>query len=88
MPIEFYNPTGELAGRTYDPDVPQVNRHFFITDKDGVEVEIRSQAQLNEILAQMTPEQLEAWKQNYRFTPITNGTKNPGYTGSSRDINA
>jgi hypothetical protein len=86
MPIEFYEPTVEINGRFCDPNVPAMHRHFFITDKDGVVVEIRSQTQLNEILAQMTPEQLEQWKANYRFTPITTPAGGIGHTGLSRDV--
>jgi hypothetical protein len=88
MPIEFYVPTPQRNCRFYDPlNPPPIARHFFMRDKDGVEHEIKSEAQLQAILDQMTPEEFETWKVNYRFTPITNGTSMPGYSGGSRDLN-
>jgi hypothetical protein len=70
------NPTGEVP----------FHRKLFVTDKDGVEHEITSPVILERILAQMTPEQLEAWKARYRFAPIQNLTGNPNYMGTIRDI--
>jgi hypothetical protein len=66
-------------------DVPVIVRTLFVTDKDGVEHQIKSPDDLNAILAQMTPEELELWKARYRFTPIQNKTGIPYYTGTSLD---
>jgi hypothetical protein len=63
-----------------------VNRKWFITDKDGVEHQIRSSEELKKIVAQMTPEEFEIWKAQYRFAPIQNLTGNQDYTGTGRDL--
>ena len=60
-------------------------RKLFIT-VNGVEREIRSGKQLEEILSKLTPEERKQWETNYRFTPITNKTGNPYYTGTEFDI--
>lgn len=82
MPVIQGNgsPTGDPYGRTF------FHRRLFVTDKNGVEHEIHSDADLKAILDQMTPEELETWKTRYRFTPITNLTGNPNYLGTSRDL--
>jgi hypothetical protein len=64
----------------------RVTRRLFVTDKDGNEVEIRSPKDLQDILDQMTPEQLETWKQRYRFAPVQNNTSNSNYVGTNRDL--
>jgi hypothetical protein len=85
MPVSFFTPTTPLNGRFYDDSVPQFNRHFYLTDRDGVEHEIRSNEDLMAILSTMTAEELALWMTRYRFVPITNSTKNPNYTGGARD---
>ena len=61
-------------------------RKLFVTDKNGVEHEIRTQAELDAIIAQMTPQQYEDWKTRYRFAPVQNLTGNKDYTGTIRDL--
>lgn len=85
MPVSFYSPQEYPEGRVVDLTVPQAHRHFFITDINGVEVEIKSQGDLLGVLAQMSPEQFEAWKLRYRFTPITKSNPN-SLSGSIRDL--
>lgn len=61
-------------------------RKLFVTDKNGVEVEIKTPDDLKKILAQMTPEEQQLWALRYRFAPIQNKTGNIDYTGTSRDL--
>ena len=62
-------------------------RHWFVTDKDGNEVQITSKGTLKAILAQMTPEELARWRAQYRFSPIENDINGiPDYLGTYRDI--
>lgn len=61
-------------------------RKLFITDKNGVEHEIRSGNELRAFLDTLTPEERKQWETNYRFCPITNYTGNPYYTGTQRDV--
>lgn len=63
-----------------------LNRKLYVTDKNGVEHQIRTLADLQAIIAQMTPEEFETWKARYRFAPIQNQTGNPNYTGTIKDI--
>lgn len=63
-----------------------IQRKLFVTDKDGVEHEIRTKADLDAIIAQMTPEEYENWKTQYRFAPILNRTGIKDYTGTGRDL--
>lgn len=70
------SPTGEVF----------FHRRVFITDKNGVEHEIRTQQDMDVILAQMTPEERKDWEARYRFCPITNLTGNANYTGTLRDL--
>jgi hypothetical protein len=65
---------------------PIIVRRYFVTDRDGVEHEITTSADLQAILDQMTPEELETWKARYRFAPVQNNTKNSNYTGTGRDL--
>jgi hypothetical protein len=60
-------------------------RKLFVT-KNGVEHEIKSQEELLLLLADLTPEERKQWEMNYRFTPITNRTGNPYYTGTQMDL--
>lgn len=60
-------------------------RKLFV-NKDGKEVEITSNAQLKAFLAELTPEEQELYKSQYRFTPITNRTGNNFYTGTMTDL--
>jgi len=85
MPINLGNSLNTpnlISEGTY----PFFNRKIFVTDKDGVEHEILSEADMQAIIAQMTPEQLEDFKARYRFSPIENLTKNQNYTGTNRDL--
>ena len=63
-----------------------VVRKWFVTDKDGVEHQIRNQADLDAIMAQMTPEQREIFLLGYRFAPIQNLTGIRDYTGTIKDL--
>jgi hypothetical protein len=62
-------------------------RKKFITDKNGIEHEITSKADLQRILDQMTPEEFERWKTQYRFSPINVDLGNwTDYSGLLRDL--
>lgn len=61
-------------------------RRLFVTDRNGVEVEIKTDADLRRLLAEMTPEERRIWALRYRFAPIQNNTGNPNYMGTSRDL--
>jgi hypothetical protein len=63
-----------------------IQRKLFVTDRDGVEHEIKTKADLEAIIAQMTPEEYEIWKDRYRFAPIYNRTGINNYTGTGRDL--
>jgi len=63
-----------------------IQRKLFVTDKDGVEHEIRTKADLEAIFAQMTDEEYEEWKTRYRFAPVFNRTGIKDYTGTGRDL--
>ena len=70
-----------------DPEgVVHLHRKLFITDRDGVEHEIRTMADFQAIVAQMTPAEFEDWKARYRFAPVQNLTGLQGYTGTGRDL--
>jgi hypothetical protein len=68
------------------PGAARIQRRFYMTDRNGVEIEITSNAQLQKILAQMTPQELADWKQRYRFTSIDNDTPGDCITGGMRDL--
>lgn len=68
-----------------DPEALFIKRVIVITGPDGNEILIRTKAEFDLLLDSMTPEQLEEWKKNYRFTPIRNYTGNPNYTGTMTD---
>lgn len=63
-----------------------LRRRLYVTDRDGVTHEIKTKDDLDRILAQMTPQELEDWKTRYRFTPISNGTDIKDYTGTISDL--
>lgn len=63
-----------------------IRRKLFITDKNGVEHEIKSSEDLQKILDEMTPAEVEVWKARYRFTPVTNKTGIKDYTGTANDL--
>jgi hypothetical protein len=63
-----------------------IQRKLFVTDKDGVEHEIKTKADLQAIFDEMTPQEYEDWKTRYRFAPIQNGTGIKDYVGTSRDL--
>lgn len=65
---------------------PFFARRVFTTDKDGVEHEITSEAQLQAILDQMTPEQRKDWETRYRFASVINLTGLINYTGTGMDL--
>ena len=82
-----------VKGTGRSPSIPQnpeginlLRRRLSITDKNGVEHEIRTQADLKRILAQMSPEERSQWETNYRFAPVHNLTKNPYYCGTGGDL--
>ena len=75
----------DIPGVVNAPSGP-IRRVLFITDRNGVEHEIKTHADLVRILAQMTPAELAAWQQRYRFTPITNNTGIADYTGTINDL--
>ena len=62
-------------------------RKRYITDKNGVEHEITCKEDLQNIIDQMTPEELQKWKDQYRFTPIDTDLGNFYiYSGTLRDL--
>lgn len=61
-------------------------RKLFVTDRFGVEHEIKSQADLQKILDQMTPEERKIYADRYRFAPVLNKTGLIDYTGTARDL--
>jgi hypothetical protein len=67
-------------------DLPLMRRVVTIADKDGVEHVITCKEDLQQILAQMTPQELETFKAQYRFSWIHNLTNNKNYVGTNRDI--
>ena len=81
MPVIQGNgsPNGSPTGEVF------FHRRRFVTDKDGVEHEITCDADLEKIIAQMTPEEYEKFKAQYRFCSIQNLTGNPNYTGTRHD---
>jgi hypothetical protein len=64
--------------------MPIVRKLFL--NKNGKEIEITSNAQLKAFLADLTPDELEQYKSQYRFTPVSNGTGNNFYTGTMVDL--
>jgi len=67
-----------------------VSRTFFrriltITDPAGVDHVIRTQEDLDRVLAMMTPAQRRQWEDNYRFCKVDNLTGNSNYTGTLWD---
>lgn len=84
MPVQIG--TEQPSPSCYDGEAMNIKRVLVVTDKDGHEVVIRSQAELQAILGSMTPAELEAWKNNYRFVPILNYTRNPNYSGTGGDL--
>lgn len=84
MPIKPWTP---LESRpTPPPGAARVQRRLYVTDRNGVEVEITSNLQLQQIISQMTPEELAEWKQRYRFTPVNDDTQGGWTTGGLRDL--
>jgi hypothetical protein len=65
--------------------IVQLRRHWYVI-KDGVQIEITSPEVLDAILAQMTPEEQENFKNGYRFAPVQNLTGNMNYMGTNRDL--
>ena len=81
--------TGQNLGGNgiFHPDgTVNLSRTLFVTDKDGVWHKISTMADLERIMAEMTPQQLADWKTRYRFAPVNNATGIRDYTGSFRDI--
>jgi hypothetical protein len=70
------SPTGEV----------NLQRRWFVTDRNGVEHEITSPEVLDRIMADMTPEEVIQLKNSYRFAPIKNLTGNKNYMGTLRDL--
>lgn len=63
-----------------------IRRKLFVTDRNGVEHEIKTPQDLQNILNMMTPDELALWQARYRFAPIINNTGNQNYTGTIRDL--
>lgn len=61
-------------------------RRVFVDDGNGNSVEIKTQAQLRKLLANLSPEDRELWKDKYRFMPISNNTPFKPYCGTGRDL--
>lgn len=84
---------GVEIGSKFSHEIPRnwdtnhfATRKVFVTDKHGVEHEIHSSEELKRIIAEMTPEEFEKWKAQYRFAPIQNLTGILDYTGTGRDL--
>lgn len=84
---------GVEIGSKFPREIPRgwdtnhfVTRKVFVTDKNGVEHEIHCPEELERIIAEMTPDEYERWKAQYRFAPIKNLTGNIDYTGTGRDL--
>jgi len=76
----------QIPPQSYPPaEALFIERLLVITDPDGNENVIRTKEELDRVLDSMTPAQLEAWKINYRFTPVLNFTGNPNYSGTVTD---
>lgn len=63
-----------------------ITRTLVITDKYGIPRQIKTLQDLQQILNQMTPEELALFQARYRFTPIHNATGNINYTGTIKDL--
>lgn len=61
-------------------------RKWTISDKDGNPVEITSREVLRSVIAQMSPEEYERWRTNYRFAPIDFQGNFDVYYGTLRDL--
>lgn len=62
-------------------------RRWTITDREGREIPITSREVLQDLISQMTPEEYEKWKAQYRFAPIFADMDNfPDYDGLIRDL--
>lgn len=68
------------------PIVGGIRRILYVTDRNGVEHPIRTPQDLQDILNQMTPDELALWQARYRFAPVTNCTGNTNYTGTIKDL--
>jgi hypothetical protein len=82
MPVVMNNggPTPSVIGRSF------LRRALTITDPQGGDHVIRTQEDLDKVLASMTPEQKKQWEDNYRFCKVDNLTGNSNYTGTLLDI--
>jgi len=65
-----------------------INRRLVVRDKDGNLIRIDNNKQLKDFLATLTPEELEQYKLEYRFAPISNDTNSIWYAGSIGDLGA
>jgi hypothetical protein len=61
-------------------------RRVFVTDENGEVRLLESFNALKGFLATLTPEELQQFKNEYRFTHITNKTGNVWYAGSIHDL--
>lgn len=84
IPESAPNGFGDESGNNVP--FPGMQRYLYLTDRDGVEHKINSPADLEKILAQMTPEELQRWKDQYRFAPVENDTGIQDYTGVPKDL--
>jgi hypothetical protein len=83
MPVSMGVQTGPV--QAVDPDFSVV-RYWYVSDKNGNWIKIDAQNKLDAIIAQMTPQEYEIWKNNYRFIPILNTTGNPWYSGTDEAL--
>ena len=67
-------PIGSISGKSPPPnrvsnpyEVSVLVRAWYLTDKYGIEHRMETQEDLQKILDQMTPEELEKWRINLKF---------------------
>ena len=61
-------------------------RRVFVTDENGKVRLLNNFNELKVLLSKLTPEELQQFKNEYRFTHITNKTGNVWYSGSIHDL--
>lgn len=57
-----------------------------VTDKDGTQHVISTQAELQKWLATLSDDEAQLYKDRYRFEPVRNKTGIIDYTGTIRDL--
>ena len=66
-------------------DVNALHRKLFVLDKAGNWIEMRTKADFDFVISQMTPDEFAIWQARYRFEPIQNNTGVIDYTGTQGD---